>query len=64
MEQERKCEAITTKRNRCRKKAELLRKYTDGREYLTCKLHDMYFRPHPSVAMAKMEKEAAANEGK
>jgi len=60
MEQERKCDALTTKGRRCRKKAELYRQY-QGREYLTCKQHDLYFRPHPIIAM-KME--AIANECK
>jgi hypothetical protein len=38
----------------------LYRQY-QGREYLTCKQHDLYFRPHPIIAM-KME--AIANECK
>ena len=54
---ERRCEAITTKGRRCRKKAELYRNYTDGREYLSCKLHHLYFRPHPQVIRAKREAE-------
>lgn len=50
---ERRCEAVTTKGRRCRKKAELYRTDTDGREYLSCKLHNLYFRPHPSVVREK-----------
>ena len=57
MEQERRCEALTTKGGRCRKKAELYRQH-QGREYLTCKQHDPDFRPHPSIAK---KKEASAN---
>ena len=54
---EHRCEAVTTKGRRCRKKAELYRPYPDGREYLTCKLHNLYFRPHPTVVRAKLEAE-------
>ena len=57
MEQERRCEAMTTKGRRCRKKAELYRQH-QGREYLSCKQHDLDFRPHPSLAGRK---EADAN---
>lgn len=52
---EQRCEAITTKGFRCKKKADYYRKYDDGREYLSCKQHDLYFRPHPAVVRRKME---------
>jgi hypothetical protein len=61
MEQIRRCEAVTTRGGRCRKKAELYRKHSDGREYLSCRRHELYFRPHPSIARVK---EAAADGGK
>lgn len=52
-----RCEAITTKKNQCKKKADYYRKYDDGREYLSCKQHNLYFRPHPAVVRRKMEAE-------
>jgi len=58
MEQERRCEALTTKGRRCRKKAELYRQH-QGREYLTCKQHNPDFRPHPGIVKEK----GAAHEG-
>ena len=54
---EHRCDAITTKGYRCKKKADYYRKYDDGREYLCCKQHDLYFRPHPAVVRRKMEAE-------
>jgi len=54
---ERRCEAITTKGRQCRKRSEYYRKYDDGREYLSCKQHLLYFRPHPAVVKRKMEAE-------
>jgi len=56
-QEQRRCEAMTTKGRRCRKKAELYRQH-QGREYLTCKQHNLYFRPHPSTVK---EKEAVVN---
>ena len=52
MEQERRCEALTTKGRRCRKKAELYRQH-QGQEYLTCKQHNPDFRPHPGTVKEK-----------
>ena len=51
-----RCEAITTKGRRCKKRADYYRTY-DGREYLTCKQHDLYFRPHPALIGRKLEAE-------
>jgi hypothetical protein len=47
-EDERRCKAATSKGMRCRNKATLYRVYEgDHLEYLCCKLHFQYFRPHP-----------------
>lgn len=43
-----RCQAITTKGLQCRKKAEFYRIHEKDRlEYLCCKTHFQYFRPHP-----------------
>lgn len=47
-ENERRCQAVTTRGMRCRKKAECYRIYEGDRlEYLCCKTHFQLFRPHP-----------------
>lgn len=44
-----RCQAITTKGFRCKKEAACYRIYEgDKLEYLSCKLHLLYFTPHRS----------------
>lgn len=50
-----RCEAITTKGRRCKKKADYYRKYDDGHEYLSCKQHELFFCPYPALVRSKME---------
>ena len=44
----RRCQAITTKGRRCRKKAEYYRIYKDDLLDVCCNTHLQDFRPHPS----------------
>jgi hypothetical protein len=53
---ERRCQAVTSKGHRCRKKAELYRIYEGDRlEYLSCKIHFQGFRPYPGQQPSKEE---------
>ena len=45
----RRCQAITTKKKRCRNEACYYRIYEGNRlEYLCCQTHFQFFTPHPS----------------
>jgi hypothetical protein len=55
----RRCQAITTKGRRCRKKADYYRIHEGDRlEYLCCKIHFQNFRPHPGQKGQQPPKEA------
>lgn len=60
-----RCQALTTKKTRCRCKAVRYLIYPgDGKEYLACKQHATYlFRPHPRIQQRNLES-AAYLEGK
>jgi nitrite reductase/ring-hydroxylating ferredoxin subunit len=46
MTEEFRCECRTLKGTRCKARATMYRRHTDGREYLACKLHNNeFFRP-------------------
>lgn len=57
-ERERRCQAMTTKKRRCRSQAvQYLIHADDGQEYLTCKkLHAQEFRPYPQAVPATSRK--------
>jgi hypothetical protein len=51
-----RCEALTSKGRQCRSKGVLYRIYEgDRQEYLSCKLHHKYFKPHPSLARERQQ---------
>ncbi len=52
-----RCQAMTTRKTRCRSKAVRYLVYPgDGREYLVCKQHANYlFRPYPRIQQGNLE---------
>jgi hypothetical protein len=50
------CEALTSTGRQCRSKGVLYRIYEgDRQEYLSCKLHYKYFKPHPGPARERQQ---------